>query len=384
MSKPIYELATVVKNFGHHLLESMTLSAQQTKALYNIVTCRTAVLGGHEDACDTCGNVQYSYNSCGDRHCPKCQLAKQTKWIDKLQNDALPVKHYHVIFTLPHCLNDIALWNDKMYYQLLFKAVWETLRNFGYTHYGVETGAIAILHTWGQNLSLHPHIHCIVPAAGISIKRAWKLIGKQDKYLYPVNQLSATFKGKFLDSLKRKLAKTNNLVGFMSHINKAYKTDWVVYCEAPLSGVNQVIKYLGQYTNRIAISNQRIKAITKSHVLFHAKDYRDNATVKMTKLQGVEFLRRFLLHILPKGFMRIRRFGIYHHTIKKNLDVPFSEALKGFDILFNETIAKEKTANPKQRTCPHCKKGKMITIRDLPRIRSPCGHLPTILRRQLH
>ena len=379
------ELDQVVKKFGESLLNNQKISPQQTKSLFNIIRCRTAELGGHEEACDQCGVVSYSYNSCGDRHCPKCQHSKQTKWIEKLQSDALPVKHYHVIFTVPHCLNDICLWNDKIYYNLLFKIVWETLRSFGYTHYGVESGAIAVLHTWGQNLSLHPHIHCIVPAAGFGIKGKWKLIGKENKYLYPVQQLSAAFKGKFLDTLKRKLKKMNNASGFTTQIEKAYRTKWVVYCEAPLSGVNQVIKYLGQYTHRIAISNQRIKGITNDEVLFHAKDYRDNSTVKLVRMKGQEFLRRFIQHILPKGFVRIRRFGIYHHTVKKNLDLQFDLEPTDFDILMQQQVKEDDNSihNPMQHTCPVCKTGIMVIIRELPRIRSPSGYLPSILRSML-
>jgi len=378
------ELAQVVKTFGKTLLEKQKLSPQQTKSLFNIIQCRTAALGGHEEACDECGEVRYSYNSCGDRHCPKCQLSKQNKWIEKLQSGVLPVKHYHVIFTVPHCLNDICLWNDKLYYNLLFKAVWETLRSFGYTHFGVESGAIAVLHTWGQNLSLHPHIHCIVPAAGFSLKGRWKHIGKQDKYLYPVAQLSAAFKGKFLDALKRKIKKMEHPTSFNTQFEKAYQTNWVVYCEAPLSGVHQVIKYLGQYTHRIAISNQRIRGINNGEVFFHAKDYRDNATIKLVKIKGVEFLRRFLQHILPKGFVRIRRFGIYHHTVKRSMDLQFDLELKGFDIWMKKASKEDATINcPKQHACPVCKTGKMITIRELPRIRSPSGHLPTMLRSYL-
>lgn len=383
------ELAQVVKKFGKSLLDSQKISPQQTKALFNIINCRTAVFGGHEDACDSCGVMRYSYNSCGDRHCPKCQHPKQVKWIDKLQADALPVKHYHVIFTLPHCLNDICLWNDKLYYNQLFKAVWETLRSFGYTHYGVESGAIAILHTWGQNLSLHPHIHCIVPAAGVTLKGQWKHIGNDGKYLYPVRQLSAAFKGKFLDAIKRKLKKVNNHSGFTSHLEKAYKSEWVVYCEAPLTGVYQVIKYLGQYTHRIAISNQRIKSINKSKVFFHAKDYRDNATVKLVSMKGEEFLRRFVQHILPKGFVRIRRFGIYHHCVKRSLNLQFDLVPSAFDILMQQEKEKEKEKenrtiiDAKQHNCPICKTGTMITIRELPRIRSPAGHLPSKLRSYL-
>jgi len=383
------ELADIVKDFGKSLLADNKLSPQQTKSLLNIVRCRTASLGGHEEVCDNCGTVSYSYNSCGDRNCPKCQMNKQIKWVEKLESEVLPVKHYHIIFTVPHSLNDVCLWNDKLYYGLLFKAVWETLRSFGYTHYGVESGAVAVLHTWGQNLSLHPHIHCIVPAAGFSIKGKWKNIGKsEDEFLYPVHQLSATFKGKFLDSLKRKLLKLNALSGFMPHIQKAYKTKWVVHSEAPLSGVKQIIRYLGQYTHRVAISNNRILKVTESEVYFQAKDYRDNATVKNTHLPGKEFLRRFVQHILPKGFVRIRRYGIYNPRVKRNLNLHFTADDKGFDKLIKQKEQDEKSkscsgensANQQQRKCPYCKTGNLIRVKELPRIRSPAGHLPSILK----
>lgn len=379
-----FELSDVVKKFGKSLLESKRLSPQQIKVLHNIVSCRTATLGGHEEVCDTCGEVRYSYNSCGDRHCPKCQHAKQVSWVAKLQNEALPVSHYHIIFTVPHSLNAVCLWDEKLYYKILFQSMWETLRSFGYTYYGVESGTIAVLHTWGQNLSLHPHLHCIVPAGGVDLKGNWKKIGKHDKYLYPVRQLSSTFKGKFLDALKRKLKKMECL-GFASHIKKSYQANWVVYAEAPMSGVNQIIKYLGQYTHRIAISNQRIQKIDGDFVYFYAKDYRDNATVKLVKMHGVEFLRRFIQHVLPKGFVRIRKYGIYNATTKRNLNLPFFKEKSNFEKLMEE---KDKEAADSQmpdvHLCPVCKKGKMIRIKELPRIRSPAAHLPSMLLFKLH
>ena len=165
-----FELSDVVQQFGKQLVENNNLSPQQIKVLNNILQCRTSSLGGHEEECDNCGTIHYSYNSCGDKHCPKCQNTKQAIWVEELMESTLAVKHYHIIFTVPHSLNDICLWNDKLYYKILFSAVWRTLQSFGYTHYGVETGAVSVLHSWGQNLSLHPHIHCIVPAAGYSLK----------------------------------------------------------------------------------------------------------------------------------------------------------------------------------------------------------------------
>src|SRR6056297_457409 len=241
--RPKFELADAIRLFGTGLSASGTLTPLQQRVLGKIASCRTAALGGHEEECDTCGSVRYSYNSCGDRHCPKCQAAKQAFWIEDLMHRTLPVKHYHIIFTVPHVLNGLCLHNQRLYYDLLFAAVWHTLRSFGYTHYGVESGAVAVLHTWGQNLWLHPHIHCIVPAAGYSLDGSWKNIGPSGDFLYPVYQLSDAFKFRFLDSLKRSLRKKNELTLFDHKIQKAYNSKWVVHSEPALAGADHVVKY---------------------------------------------------------------------------------------------------------------------------------------------
>ncbi len=316
--EPKFELADVVRRFGKELVQKENLSPIQTKTLFDIVQCRTASLGGHEQACDCCGSIRYSYNSCGNRHCPKCQLARQVKWTDKLIDRTLPIKHYHIVFTVPHCLNNICLWNNRLYYKILFSAVWRTLHSFGYSHYGVEPGAVAVLHSWGQNLVLHPHVHCLVPAAGYALKGHWKNIGINGKYLYPVQQLSSCFKDKFLKSLERALLEKGKLHGFYSAIDTAWDKDWNVYSGPSLSVPDHVIRYLGQYTHRVAISNQNITNITNTHVGFIAKDYRDKAKKKPKKPSGYEFLRRFCLHILPGHFVKIRYFGIYNATTKRN------------------------------------------------------------------
>ena len=374
-----FELADAVNLFQSGLLTKTTLTTLQLKVLNKIALCRTAVLGGHEEKCDNCGTVRYSYNSCGDRHCPKCQAAKQAFWIDDLIKSTLPVKHFHIVFTVPHELNAVCLHNQRMYYDLLFAAVSQTLRSFGYTHYGVESGAVCVLHTWGQNLSLHPHIHCIVPAAGYTLDGQWKNIGHSGQYLYPVHQLSEAFKGRFLDSLKRSLRKQNELVLFNAAVQQAYKTKWVVHCEPSLAGADHVVKYLGQYTHRIAITNQRILNIAGDKVTFIAKDYRDNAVKKTVTLDGIEFLRRFTMHILPWQFVKIRRFGIYNHTTKKNLALKFMpEEKPGIDDIVKRKQPPETNLQRLERLtginpciCPVCKKGKMILIKILPRIRSP-------------
>ncbi len=383
-SKP--ELSDVVLRFGKQLVEKEKLSAEQIKSLFNIIQCRTSELGGHKEKCNCCGEQRYSYNSCGDRHCPKCQSNKQAMWVEQVTGTTLAVKHYHIIFTVPHCLNNICLWNPRKYYKILFSAVWRTLHSFGYTHYGSETGAIAVLHSWGQNLSLHPHIHCIVPAAGYSLKGKWKNIGKYENYLYPVHQLSETFKGKFLNSIKQTLKKLDAIEYFIQQIEKAYQSSWVVYSESSMANAKNVIHYLGQYTHRVAISNPRILDITDTHVRFVAKDYRDGAKQKVVQLDGVEFLRRFCMHIMPKRFVRIRKYGIYNPIIKRNLELQFKPEQKP-DI---EDIVKVQEKETKaemiirltgfySKQCPKCKKGKMIVIEELPRIRSPAGHLPSIL-----
>jgi len=373
-----FELADAVRQFGTQLSDSDKLNARQEKVLGSIVNCRTAALGGHEDACDSCGNLRNSYNSCGDRHCPKCQAAKQAFWIDDLIHNTLPVKHFHVVFTVPHHLNPLCLHNPEMYYGLLFSAVWHTLRLFGYTHYGVESGAVAVLHTWGQNLSLHPHIHCLVPAAGYTLDGKWKAIEKNGNFLYPVKQVSDAFKGKFLDSLKRALRKQNEYSLFYPQLELAYKTKWVVHCEPSMAKAEHVIKYLGQYTHRVAITNQRILNIADQKVTFLAKDYRDNAIKKPVTLDGVEFLRRFAMHILPRQFVRIRRFGIYNHTTKRNLDLQFCEPDTSIDAVIKKQQPAETNLERFERltginpcVCPACKKGKMVVVRVLPRIRSP-------------
>lgn len=376
-----FELADVVGLFGAGLVAKTKLTPLQNRVLGKIASCRTAVLGGHEEACENCGTVRYSYNSCGDRHCPKCQAARQALWIDDLIQSTLPVKHYHIVFTVPHQLNDVCLHNHRMYYDLLFDAVWNTLRSFGYSNYGVETGAVAVLHTWGQNLSLHPHVHCIVPAAGYTIDGRWKNIGHSWNYLYPVHQLSETFKGKFLDSLKRALRKLNELSIFNDAIGQAYKTKWVVHCQPSLAGAEHVVKYLGQYTHRVAITNQRILNIADGKVTFITKDYRDRAVKKPVTLDGVEFMRRFTLHILPRRFVKIRRFGIYNHTVKRNLALQFTvEEKPDIDAIIKHQQAPEtnierfaRLTGVNQCICPVCKNGRMVKIRELPRIRSPAG-----------
>src|ERR1035437_7040246 len=308
MVRPQFEVAQIINRFGREYIEQYKPNSFTLRTLDALQKCRRSALGGHKDVCDRCNKERISYNSCGNRHCPKCQSNKQAIWADDRMSDALEVKYFHVVFTVPEALNQICLLDSKRFYSALLECAWSVLQTFGYSHYGVETGAVAVLHTWGQNLSLHPHIHCIVPAAGYTLDGQWKEIGHSCKYLYPVHQMSDTFKGKFLDSLKRALRKQNELSLFNDKVQAAYKSRWVVNCEPSMAGAEHVVKYLGQYTHRVAITNQRILNIADGKVTFIAKDYHDRAIKKPVTLDGVEFLRRFTLHILPKRFVKIRRY----------------------------------------------------------------------------
>ncbi len=371
MSRPQYEVADMITSFGKQFVAKYNPNAFQMRILNAITQCRTSELGGHNDACDSCGQIRRSYNSCGNRHCPKCQSSKQAFWVEKLLETTLEVKHYHMVFTVPHELNQICLMDSGIFYGQLFSAVWDTLRTFGYTHFGVESGAVCVLHTWGQNLSLHPHVHCIVPAAGLTLAGNMKTIGHQGKYLYPVPQLSAVFRGKFMANLKLHLKKQGVLTQYQSLIDMAWGKPWVVFCEPSFGKPEHVIKYLGQYTHRVAISNNRILDIDQQGVTFMHKDYAHNAKQKPIYLDGVEFLRRFCLHILPLRFVKIRRYGIYSSRYR-------ALQLKENPKLIIKTHHNETVQERLQRLtrfdvylCPFCKKGQMHRLEELPKVRSP-------------
>ena len=370
MVRTRFEMASVIKRYGAEFRMQCSPNNYQLTVLNALQQCRTAELGGHKDRCDNCGAQQYSYNSCGNRHCPKCQIARQMLWAEDRMRDSLGVKHFHVVFTVPDELNPVCMAESEFFYERLFACVKETLYAFGYSHYGVETGAICVLHTWGQNLSLHPHIHCIVPAVGITPRGQLKEIGNQGKYLYPVRQLSVAFRGKLLEALKRKLKKKNRLPEFQPIINHCYTKPWVVHSQPSLGNARQVVNYLGQYTHRVAISNTRIKNIDSNGVTFSYKDYSDNANQKLMTLTGVEFLRRFAMHILPRGFVKIRYFGIltsaYREQVKSLKSKPDIEQL-------TETREQRlvRLTGYKPCQCPKCKTGTMQAVEILPRIRTP-------------
>lgn len=362
------ELAQVIDIFGKQYIEQYNPNGFILKTLDALQKCRTSALGGHLEKCDCCNHERISYNSCRNRNCPKCQAAKQAFWVEDRMKDALRVKYFHVVFTVPHELNTLCLLDSAWFYNALFRSVWHTLQGFGYSHYGVESGAICVLHTWGQNLSLHPHIHCLVPAGGITLKGNFKKITKNGKYLYPQRMLSTVFRGKMMGLLKRELADKGLLTQYHSLLNQAWAKPWVVDCEPPFGTPEHIVKYLGQYTHRIAISNQRILHIDENGVDFTMKDYADGGKQKPIHLAGVEFLRRFCMHIQPFRFVRIRYFGIlssrYHRQVEheKSKHIPVKESpvqrllrLTGFDV----------------GQCPKCKTGRMRIVEILPKIRAP-------------
>jgi len=314
----------VVRRYGDDYRRTHLPSAAQQRVLRNIAACRTAALGGHVDECEHgCGFARISYNSCRDRHCPKCQGPQRAEWVSRRLERLLPVPYFHVVFTVPDELNPLALRNKAVVYKILFEAASKTLIELARDpkRLGADIGVTAVLHTWGQNLLLHPHLHCVVTGGGLSSDGSRWITGRQ-RYLLPFKVLGKLFRGKFLALLERaykdgqlKLAGSTaalaDQVAWARLRDRLYRKRWVVYAKPPFGGAKQVFCYLGRYTHRVAISNHRIVDIADGEVSFTVKDYKDGARKKTITLEPVEFLRRFLLHVLPKGFVRIRHYGLY-------------------------------------------------------------------------
>lgn len=319
--RPTFEVADVLRDGLAKHESRRPLSEVQRKAANAILNCRTAALGGHLDACAGCGTLSVSYNSCRHRACPKCQWPAQVRWVQKRMGELLNTTYFHIVFTVPHALNPLFLSNDIALYNLLMRCAWETLDQLARQPrwLGAQTGMLAVLHTWGQKLDFHPHVHCVVPGGGVLPDGCWKPARKG--FFIPVRLLSALFRGKFLAALQQ-MRQAGDLEyhgsaaalaegsAFKSLIKDLYKTGWVVYAKAPMGGPEQVLKYLGRYTHRIAISNRRILGIADAKVTFTYKDRRNNDRQKVLTLDTDEFVRRFLLHVLPARFHKIRHFGL--------------------------------------------------------------------------
>ena len=333
MYKPQWEVADVLRDHGPAWRRDHGLSLASLKAMSAIERCRSAALGGHVLRCDQCTDVQIAYNSCRNRHCPKCQGSAAKRWLEHQQENLLPVAYYHVVFTLPTIIGHIAYQNPALVYDLLFKVTAQTLRTIAADpkHLGARVGVTAVLHTWGSALTHHPHLHCIVPGGGLDPQGQWKPC--KPGFFLPVRVLSRLFRRLFLQQLITlhpqlkfygKLAYLADEKAFRSYLDPALKTEWVVYAKQPFSGPNAVLEYLSRYTHRVAISNSRIKQYDQQTVTFKWKDYRakGHRRFKTMQLTTDEFIRRFLLHILPSGFHRIRHFGLFaNHQRKVNLQL---------------------------------------------------------------
>lgn len=346
---PAHEVAHIIDRVKDQLPQIVNNSWKQ-RTLYALSRCRTAALGGHIDRCDnpTCNRLHISYNSCRNRHCPKCQGHLREQWIANREADLINTPYFHVVFTLPDHLNQLALQQPKLTYNLLFATAWAVIRDFGANPkmLGAKMGMIAILHTWGQNLSLHPHLHCIVPAGGLTPQGKWKTTKSKGRFLFPVKSMSKVFRARFIDGLRKQEVLPQSLA------DELFCKPWVVYAKRPFFGPRQVIEYLGRYTHKIAISNSRILDISKGQVTFRAKDYRHAGRPVIVYLDCGEFIRRFALHILPKGYTRIRHFGIFNGRVKAACKKVAQKQLGKVRIIHvPQPIL--------HRKCPVCKKGEL-------------------------
>lgn len=366
-----YELSDILHLYETDFVQKQNIPLYKLKVLQDIRCCRTAYFGGHVDTCDSCGHTVVSYNSCRNRHCPKCQGLKKEQWIRNCSKDLLPVKYFHVVFTIPHQINDLALKYQKQIYDILFSTSWSVIESFSADkkHLGAKTAMLSILHTWGQNLSYHPHLHCIVPAGGIDDTDNWKHTKSKGKFLYPVKAMSVVFRARFMEKL-RAFAKSVDIRFSKEFTDELFSHQWVVYAKRPFKSVENVMEYLARYSHRVAISNSRIISIDGGRIKFWAKNYRKNGEKEVVDLSANEFLRRFCMHILPLRFRKIRHYGFlcngqkkkYLEKIRLSLqaEVP---AEKSSDW---KTILKEKY-DVDHDICPCCKKGKMVQIIELKR-----------------
>jgi len=311
------ELQDIMRQYGGAYRESHVLSAGESKAIFAIQTCRTAAQGAHVDRCDECGYVHVSYNSCRNRNCPKCQTFAKEEWVDRQKQSLVDRQYFHVVFTVPAGLRPVFFQNQEKMYNLLFKAASQTLLELcaDSKYLGAKPGITTILHTWGQNLSFHPHLHCVVTGGGLTGLGAWK--DSRKKFFLPVKVVSRKFRGKFLHFLKQESLQFFGSVGHLNDepclgkfLNELYYTDWVVYCKPPFGNARKVVDYLGRYTHRVAISNNRIISLEDGVVSFSWRDYSDGNKQKTMSLSADEFVRRFMMHVLPAGFRKIRHYGI--------------------------------------------------------------------------
>jgi predicted Zn-ribbon and HTH transcriptional regulator len=374
MSRPTLEVADIIRTAGNNFIERNQdhLAWTQLKVLRAIRDCRTAALGGHLDRCTRCGYQAISYNSCRNRHCPKCQTSAREQWLQKQSADLLPVSYFHVVFTVPHDLSALMLQNKKLLYDLLFRTSAETLMDVAADpkHLGAEIGFLSVLHTWGQNLQHHPHVHCAIPAGGVAFDHS-RWIRAPDRFFLPVRVLSQVFRGKFTAGLKR-LFRQNKLSFhgslrplaqpklFRAWLRQLWRKEWVVYAKQPSGGPQHVLQYLARYTHRVAISNHRLISFEDGLVTFRWKDYAHGNKKRKMTLRAEEFLRRFLLHVLPRGFTRIRHFGLFANRRRRSA-VALCHALLGAK---PTASVQPGVSSAMEWKCPNCT-GQMVVIEKL-------------------
>jgi hypothetical protein len=376
------ELADIFRIHGPAYLEAFgdSLSVGHKKVMRDIVVCRTATLGGYVKQCDHCGHRTIAYRSCRNRHCSKCQAAARAAWLERRAAELLPVEYFHVVFTLPQPLAPLALQNQRVVYGILFRAASETLLQIAADprHLGAEIGFLAVLHTWGQNLHHHPHLHCVVPGGGIASDRS-RWISCRQQFLFPVKVLSRLFRGKFVAYLKHafhqgalgfhgKLEPLEKEKNFITWLNEITRSEWVVYAKPPFGGPQQVLKYLARYTHRVAISNQRLVSLQDGQVTFRWKDYSQANQYRTMTLEVTEFMRRFLLHVLPRGFVKIRHFGFLANRCRQE-KIPLCRKLltarpttkPRLSNCDDDSVTEEQKSKSADR-CPLCKEGRMRRV----------------------
>ncbi|HVH73074.1 MAG TPA: IS91 family transposase [Candidatus Dormibacteraeota bacterium] len=389
MDHPRLEVADVFHRYGeaYRQQHAGSLSRDQLRVMRAIERCRTAALGGHIEQCDQCGYQRHAYNSCRDRHCPKCQSLARAQWIEDRQAELLDTEYFHVVFTVPEEIAAIGLQNKEVVYDILFRATSQTLRTIAADpkHLGAEIGFFAVLHSWGQNLMFHPHLHCVVPGGGISPDgKCW--IPCRPGFFLPVRLLSRLFRRLFLELLEKafedgqlkffsSLQQLQDRRAFLRYLAPLRKNEWVVYAKKPFAGPQQVLDYVGRYTHRVAISNNRILNIEHGQVAFRYKDYRHGSQQKTMTLSADEFIRRFLLHVLPEGFHRIRYYGFLGNRYRKE---KLEQCRHLLGMVPPQPNSPTEVAELDYRDryqaltgsslweCPACHRGRMIVIGEIP------------------
>jgi hypothetical protein len=376
VARPPLEVADIITALrdATGAIPGLVTSVAQDRVARALAACRTSRLGGHVDQCDRCQHRQISYNSCRNRHCPKCQGSRRLQWIEDRGRDLLPVAYFHVVFTIPADLAPVALQNKKLVYDILFRAAAETLLQIAADpkRLGAKIGFVAVVHTWGQTLMHHPHLHCMVPGGGLSSDgKRW--IASRTSYLVPVKVLSRVFRGKFLDylgqahragklSLRATLEHLGSPEAFGRLLAEARAKPWVVYAKPPVAGPEQVLRYLARYTHRVAIANSRLVSLEDGKVSFRYKDYSEAGRQRTMRLEAVEFLRRFLLHVLPARFVRIRHYGLLANCCRRD---NVARCRKLIDLAADHAASLSPT-DPDSRLqaprCPQCGLGTMVTI----------------------